>query len=86
MVILKALLATISLFAMFAMVVFIGTAYAKRTDRSCWGGGSVLQGLWLVLPASELDLLPEANVLLWRSRAAFLVCILAGWGTYACPR
>jgi hypothetical protein len=70
---------------MVAIVVFIGTAYAKRTDSSFWGSTSILQGLWLVLSASELGLPPEANALLWQARAALLVCLLAGWGAYACP-
>ena len=86
MSVLKIVLVLIAAFGAIAVLAFMAALYARRTDRSFWGGADLLTGWWLVLPPKTLDLPPDANRLLWEARVAWLVTILAGLGAWACSQ
>ena len=82
MELLKVLLVIVCLASLLCFAGLTVAAYTKRTDKSFWGGASILNGWWLLFPYDNDGLARENRAIVMAARISLAVCLASGWLAY----
>lgn len=78
MELLKVLLVIVCLVSLLCFGGLTVAAYTKRTDKSFWGGASILNGWWLLFPYDNDGLAREYRGIVRAARISLVVCLASG--------
>ena len=86
MELLRAVAALVAIGSFLCLVALTFVAYARRKDRTFWGGANILNGWWLIFPYGENGVGPEGRGLVVAGRLIALIMVVSALLAYGLAR